>query len=171
MTARVLPVTAVSLAFVLAACTGREGDTDEAAGAAQVETVQSAQPAASAAAGSPSLALQAPEDGAAQAGAAIPQGLQGRWGMVAGDCTSTRGDAKGLLKVAGDQLEFYESVARLRDVRESTAGHLRAEFFFTGEGEEWTQDMTFDLADGGRTLVRRDHEVDGPTEPMTYTRC
>ncbi len=42
----------------------------------------------------------------------IPASLHGRWGMTPADCTSTRGDAKGLLIVSADGLKFYESVAK-----------------------------------------------------------
>ena len=40
--------------------------------------------------------------------AAIPAALQGRWGLTPGDCTSTLGDAKGLLIVNSTELRFYK---------------------------------------------------------------
>ena len=36
----------------------------------------------------------------------IPASLHGRWGMTPADCSSTRGDAKGLLIVSADGLKF-----------------------------------------------------------------
>src|SRR5918996_4286908 len=39
-----------------------------------------------------------PVDGAAPG--KIPASLHGRWGLTPGDCTSTRGDAKGLLVIS-----------------------------------------------------------------------
>ena len=36
--------------------------------------------------------------------------LQGNWGMVPADCTSTRGDNKGLLRITATTLQFYESL-------------------------------------------------------------
>src|SRR5512134_919075 len=40
---------------------------------------------------------------------AIPAAFQGRWGMVREDCTSTRGDAKGLIVIDANGIKFYES--------------------------------------------------------------
>src|SRR5687767_8399070 len=51
-------------------------------------------------------------DRASATGAAIPEALQGRWALTPDDCTSARGDAKGLLVVSRDELRFYESVAK-----------------------------------------------------------
>src|SRR5215210_8614734 len=55
------------------------------------------------------------ENGAAEpvndAASAIPASLHGRWGLTPADCTSTRGDAKGLLIVGPDEIRFYESRA------------------------------------------------------------
>src|SRR5215218_6684586 len=55
------------------------------------------------------------ENGAAEpvndAASTIPASLHGRWGLTPADCTSTRGDAKGLLVISADGLKFYESRA------------------------------------------------------------
>src|SRR5262245_39146835 len=46
----------------------------------------------------------------------IPAAFQGRWGMVPADCTSTAGDAKGLIIVDEDSIEFFESQGTLTKV-------------------------------------------------------
>ena len=102
---------------------------------------------------------------------AIPPALRGRWGLVAADCTSTAGDAKGLLTIGADQLEFYESVARLERVRSAAAEAVDGTFAFTGEGQSWTLDVSLRSPDGGRTLVRKDTGPDAMPAPLTYTRC
>lgn len=104
-------------------------------------------------------------------GAAIPVALQGRWGLVPGDCTSTRGDAKGLLVIGPDTLRFYESSARAGSVSEETSTRIRANFAFSGEGSVWTREMLLETADGGKTLIRREYGGGSGPEPLIYTRC
>src|SRR5690349_7888152 len=53
-------------------------------------------------------------------GTAIPVAMQGRWGLVPADCTSTQGDAKGLIIVNAGTIAFYESRATLGEVKESS---------------------------------------------------
>lgn len=98
--------------------------------------------------------------------AAIPESMHGRWGMVPEDCTSTRGDAKGLLTVTGDTLQFYESRAKLAKTIGSWPEKLTAEFAFTGEGQEWTRTETLALTGSSNTLVRTE---DG--SEFRYRRC
>lgn len=100
---------------------------------------------------------------------AIPAALQGRWGLVAADCEPGRADAKGLLVVSANKLEFYESVGTLGPVSESDASSLRALFAFTGEGMTWTRDMQLTVE--GDTLVRREFGADAAPEPFSYSRC
>lgn len=95
----------------------------------------------------------------------IPARMQGRWGMVPADCTSTRGDAKGLLTITRDTLQFYESRAKIAKVIGSSPEKLTAEFSFTGEGQSWAKTETLALA-GGDTLMRTE---DG--REFRYTRC
>ena len=101
----------------------------------------------------------------------IPGVLQGRWGLVPADCTSTRGDAKGLLTITPDKLEFYESVAKLGPVRDAAGNRISAAFEFTGEGENWIQEVALSTADGGKTLVREDSGPQAQPGPQTYTKC
>ena len=131
-------------ALALAACSPEPAD--DAAG--EVPEVDAAEMPA---------AISAPEETVA---AAIPAAAQGRWGLVPADCTSTKGDAKGLLIVEADKLRFYESVGTLGKVSESGANHIRATFSFTGEGMTWTRDQVLDVQDGGKTLIRREYGGD-----------
>ncbi len=82
-------------------------------------------------------------------GTGIPAALHGRWGLVPADCTSTRGDNKGLLTITADTLRFYESVGTLGKVVERDTGRLVADFAMTGEGQSWTRRMVLDAEDGG----------------------
>lgn len=102
---------------------------------------------------------------------AIPKAIQGRWGLVAADCTSKKGDAKGLLEVSASQLKFYESVADLDEVKEAGDNRIRASFDYSGEGQSWKQDVVLDAQDGGSTLIRRDYGPDAMPGPVKYMRC
>ncbi len=97
-------------------------------------------------------------------GAVIPARYQGRWGMVPGDCTSTKGDAKGLMTVGDTSIKFYESTATLEEQRPSVAISFSGLFAFRGEGQSWEKVMTFTRT--GDTLERTD-----PEGRFTYERC
>lgn len=98
--------------------------------------------------------------------AAIPAALHGRWGMTPADCTSTRGDNKGLLAVAADGLRFYESRAvPVRNV-ELSDDSISADFAFTGEGQGWTKYQALTLDDD--RLMRTESS---PMASFTYVRC
>ena len=101
----------------------------------------------------------------------LPIAIQGRWGMVPADCTSTRGDAKGLLIVDPTTLKFYESRGTLGKIAERTETRIRASFAFSGEGMTWTRDEVLDVQPGGKTLIRREFGEDAQPGPLTYARC
>jgi len=101
----------------------------------------------------------------------IPVALQGRWGLVPGDCTSDRGDAKGLVEVSGEGLKFYESRATIGTLTSSDSKSIHALFDFSGEGQTWSRDMTLALGAGGNTLIRSEIGEDALVEPLTYTKC
>lgn len=101
----------------------------------------------------------------------IPQALRGRWGLVPRDCTSTLGDAKGLLVVDEGELKFYESRAKILDVSERSPSRLVANFAFSGEGMRWERKMTLDGQDDGKVLIRRDYGPDAASGPLRYLRC
>ena len=101
----------------------------------------------------------------------IPAALRGRWGLVPADCTSTRGDAKGLIAVDAETIKFYESRATLGTVKEVRESRVLASFNFTGEGQEWTVDEELDLQGDGQVLVRTEHGLGAMAGPLRYTKC
>ena len=103
--------------------------------------------------------------------ASIPAVAQGRWGLVPADCTSTKGDAKGLLVIDGTTLKFYESRGTLGKVAERSDARIRATFAFSGEGMTWTRDELLEVKDGGKTLIRREYGEDAAPGPFKYARC
>ena len=112
--------------------------------------------------GDTSAGIPIMEDDAAAA--VIPAQYRGRWGMVAADCTSTRGDAKGLIVIGDRIVRFYESTATLKEQRPAIAEAFSGLFDFSGEGERWTKVMTF-VRTGDRLKRSQD---DGS---FTYRKC
>ncbi|KPL68598.1 hypothetical protein SZ64_11075 [Erythrobacter sp. SG61-1L] len=102
---------------------------------------------------------------------AIPAAMQGRWGLVPADCTSTRGDAKGLLVIGPEKLTFYESVGTLDTVKEGDNNRLLASFAYTGEGMSWAREEELTLDASGKQLVRVEHGEGAMPQPLTYNRC
>ena len=98
--------------------------------------------------------------------AAIPAAFHGRWGLTPADCTSMRGDAKGLLAIASDGMTFYESHATPARNVKSDANSFSADFAFTGEGQSWTRYQT--LLIQGEKLIRTESS---PMASFTYARC
>ena len=94
----------------------------------------------------------------------IPTQYHGRWGMVAADCISTRGDAKGLIDIGDQTIKFYEAIATLKERRPAIATSFSGLFAFTGEGQSWEKVMTFTRT--GDTLKRAEE-----SGTFTYKRC
>ena len=101
----------------------------------------------------------------------IPQPFEGRWGLVPADCTSTKGDAKGLLTIAGNSLTFYEAKGTLAKVIAATTNSFDARYAFAGEGQTWKRTERFMLT--GNQLNRRTDAEPGQEPPvnLTYARC
>ncbi len=94
----------------------------------------------------------------------IPAQYRGRWGMVPADCTSTRGDNKGLITIGDTTIRFYEATATLKEQRPAIATSFSGQFALNGEGQQWTKVET--LTRTGDTLKRADDEGS-----FTYARC
>lgn len=105
------------------------------------------------------------------AASVIPAALRGRWGLVPADCTSTRGDNKGLVEITADRLRFYESRASIAKINEADDSRIDADFAFEGEGQTWSRRMTLDAQDGNTVLIRRDHGEDAMPGPLRYEKC
>jgi len=99
---------------------------------------------------------------------AIPAAFHGRWGMVPADCTSTKGDAKGLIAIDGDGIKFYESRGTLTKVTLNAPENFTGVFAFTGEGQTWTNSQNLKLTGSSNTLVRSETDV---SQSYTYQRC
>ena len=104
-------------------------------------------------------------------GKSIPAAIRGRWALKAADCAAKRGTDLTALVIDGSNLRFFESHGELARVRESGAERIVADYRFSGEGEEWDRRMQLELADGGKTLVRRDSGEGAAAEAIRYTRC
>lgn len=172
------PVVAAMLALALAACSRAADDgnimiDDNVTAAelanAEVEAVPPSEDAAPPAGGDSGATLNEADDSGSEnsppePGQIIPAQYRGRWGMVPADCTSARGDAKGLITVGETSIRFYESVAALQERRPAIATSFSGVFVFTGEGRTWERVMTFTRTDN--TLKRAENGGS-----YTYTRC
>ncbi len=100
----------------------------------------------------------------------IPAQYRGRWGLVAADCTSTRGDAKGLITIDENMIRFYEARATLKEQRPAIATSFSGLFGFTGEGQTWERVET--LTRTGNRLERRTTTPRGEVgDALRYSRC
>ena len=98
----------------------------------------------------------------------IPVAFHGQWGMVPADCTSTRGDNKGLITVEADGIRFFESRATLTKVTMNAPENFTGDFKFTGEGQTWTKPQNLKLTGSSNTLIRSESD---PAMSFTYKRC
>ena len=158
----IAPVIACSAMLTIVACGGRDPVAEEANNTAGLPVINDAVPDAIGA--PPAKAPTA--TGQPAAAAAIPAKLHGRWGLTPMDCTSTRGDAKGLLTIGADDLKFYESRAVPGPNAQTSTDSISGDFHFTGEGQTWTRFES--LALQGDELVRTESN---PMASFTYARC
>jgi hypothetical protein len=146
------------------ACTKRDPVADGADNTAGLPAVNQEVPSPVGA--PPQNAVAAAGDAEPDAVARIPAALQGRWALTPADCTTTRGDAKGLLVVEDKQLRFYESRAVPASGVQADADSISGTFDFTGEGQNWSKYVALELQ--GRDLVRTETN---PTASFTYAKC
>ena len=147
-------------------CSGRDPVAKEADNTAGLPAINDTAPDPSGAA--PAEAQTQANGSTADTGAAdaIPAALHGRWGLTPGDCTSTRGDAKGLLIVSASSMKFYESRAVPASDAQANRDSITGNFAFTGEGQTWTRFQSLELK--GQELVRTESN---PVASYTYARC
>ena len=98
--------------------------------------------------------------------ARIPAALQGRWGLTPGDCTTMRGDAKGLLTVTPNDLHFYESRAVPAADVSVDGNSISGNFVFAGEGQNWSKFEALKL--DHKVLVRTETN---PSASFSYAKC
>ena len=159
------PIIALTAIATLVACSGRDPVADGAnnAATADISDESATKPANELENGVAELENGVDEPSTA---VVIPASLHGRWGMTPGDCTSTRGDAKGLLLVSADGLKFYESVAKPSGELKISGDSASGDFAFTGEGMTWKKFEALELQDN--KLVRTESD---PMASFTYARC
>ena len=160
--------------LMLAACSGGREDETGPDASSNIGPLQKAERPAPAETPAADAEPQAPaKTGADSAvdGKTIPPAIRGRWALKAADCAARRGTDLTALTIDAANLRFFESHGELARVRESDANRIVADYKFSGEGEEWDRRMRLDLADGGKTLVRRDEGEGAAAGPMRYTRC
>ena len=151
------------LAFLaVVACGGNDPVDDQANRTAGLPEIDSTAPSA---AGEPHKDT-VPAKPLPAAATAIPAALQGRWGLTPADCTSSLGDAKGLLVINGNELRFYESRAVPIDGTAADDNSISGDFAFTGEGQSWTryEALKVDRQRLTRTEVK-------PSASFTYAKC
>ena len=158
----------MGLALILAGCGKADPVADNASNSAALPAPVEANVSDPSGAPPPAntSAAAEPATTAGAAAATIPAILHGRWGLTPADCTSTRGDNKGLLTVSADGLRFYESRAVPVAHVNTSPDSFSAEYAFTGEGMSWTKFQTLELQ--GDKLVRTESN---PTTSYTYARC
>lgn len=153
------------LALALTACQQNDPNNiaidDGNASNAEVETLPPDETVTNEVSASGNAAVPAPPDANS---AAIPAQYHGRWGMVPADCTSTRGDNKGLITIGDTTVRFYEAVATLKEQRPAIATSFSGLFAFTGEGQKWEKVMTFTRTGD---MLKRAEEAG----TFTYRRC
>jgi hypothetical protein len=98
----------------------------------------------------------------------IPAAFHGRWGMTPADCTSTRGDAKGLITIDAGSIKFFESKGTLTKVTLNAPENFTGTFAFTGEGQSWTNSQNLKLTGSSNTLIRSETDV---AQSYSYKRC
>ena len=157
---------AAALVGALAACGSSDPVADNAQNSDSLPTIATNTASADGSAPEQGTTSAVGNSAVAAASTSIPQALRGRWGMTPEDCTSTRGDAKGLLTVTDNELRFYESRAVPADNVQVSPDSISADFAFTGEGMNWTKFQTLQLQDG--KLVRTES---GPMASFTYVPC
>ena len=166
--------------LLLAACSGGE-DKSKPEDSAAISPLQKAErpapaetPQATVDADIPAAAEEPPvkpETKTAGDGKTIPAAIRGRWALKPADCKAKKGTDLTALTIDMANLRFYESHGELVRVRTSDTGRIDADYKFSGEGVEWNRRMQLDLAEGGKTLVRRDQGEGAAAGPMRYTRC
>ena len=160
----IFPIFTIASVATLVACSGQDPVAPEANNISSSE-VDVLPPDESDATPSNDLANGVDEP-VAQTTGTIPTAFHGRWGLTPADCTSTRGDNKGLLTIAADKLTFYEARAVPSGDLEQTKTSVSGDFSFTGEGQTWKRHQVLEIRDSKLTRTES-----SPMASYTYARC
>lgn len=156
------PFISCAIVLAVAACGSRDPVDDHANNAVGLPDVQrpgssaSGEPHANT---QPARPLPAPT-------VPIPAALHGRWGLTPADCTTSLGDAKGLLVINGNQLRFYESRAVPADGAHTDTDSISGDFAFTGEGQSWARYEALKV--DKQRLTRTETN---PSASFNYAKC
>lgn len=164
-----LPYFSLLAVVLLSSCGGNDPVADEAGNAAALPapaTLNVSDPSGAPPPGNSATPAKPAAGNAVAPPASIPAALHGRWGLTPGDCTSTRGDAKGLLTIGAGELRFYESSAIPAGNAKASSDSFSADFAFTGEGQAWTKFQALQLQ--GDKLIRTESS---PMASYTYAHC
>ncbi len=122
-------------ALALASCTGGTTGDDE-----------------SAAIDGASIEPDAPTDAAAaETLAAMPDEYLGRWDFTEETCADPASEMR--LDIAANEIRYYESAAVPTTIAADEDGILMVEHSFSGEGEEWTEMLAYELSEDGQRLT------------------
>ncbi len=113
----------------------------------------------------------ATETGTVPVSASFPAAVRGRWALAPDGCSAPAGDTRGLITISGSEIRFFESVATIAAVRDSTPQRLRATLAYEGEGMTWSRDALIEARPGGETLVMQEFGSDAVAGARTYERC
>lgn len=147
----------------IAACSSRDPVDDRAAGSAGPPDINVPAPSATGEPHGPTMRAASADPAPA---AKIPAALQGRWALAPRDCTSARGDAKGLLVITPGDLQFYESRAVPAADVQADEDSVGGDFAFTGEGQRWTKYEALKVEQ--QKLTRTETH---PVASFSYAKC
>ena len=157
-----IPFISCALVLAVVACGGRDPVDDNAGKTAGLPDINVSAPST---AGEPHADTQ-PAKATPTPSIHIPPALQGRWGLTPADCTTSLGDAKGLLVINGEELRFYESRAVPADGAHTDVDSISGNFAFTGEGQSWTRYEALKL--DKQRLTRTETN---PSASFSYAKC
>jgi hypothetical protein len=83
--------------------------------------------------------------------AAMPDEYLGRWDFTEETCADPASDMR--LDIAANEIRYYESAAVPTTITADAAGMLMVEHSFSGEGEEWTEMLAYELSEDGQRLT------------------
>lgn len=98
--------------------------------------------------------------------ATIPASLQGRWALAPRDCSGSAAQAKSLLVVTPNDLNFSQSHAVPAAGVETDSGSINGNFTFTGAGRSWTKYEALKM--NNQRLTRTETN---PSASFTYAKC
>ena len=81
----------------------------------------------------------------------MPDEFLGRWDFTEETCADPASDMR--LDIAANEIRYYESAAVPTTITADEDGILMVEHSFSGEGEEWTEMLAYELSEDGERLT------------------